>query len=171
LGANAKHTPTGAAVGPATQPATQLVTQLAIQRASRLASIPSDRQLRRWLRAALDAVGQPAELTLRIVNAAEGRNLNSAFRGKDYATNVLTFVYHPPRTSPLMGDVVLCAPVVAREAREQGKSVVDHYAHLVVHGVLHLAGLDHERPREAARMEALEVEILAGLGIGDPYRS
>lgn len=167
MGANAKHITTGAAVGPATQ----LATQLVIQRASRLASIPTDRQLRRWLRAALDAVGQPAELTLRIVNAAEGRNLNSAFRGKDYATNVLTFVYHPPRNSPLMGDVVLCAPVVAREAREQGKTTLDHYAHLVVHGALHLAGHDHERPREAARMEALEVEILAGLGIADPYRS
>jgi probable rRNA maturation factor len=165
LGNKAKHATTGPGVGPAAQ----LATQLVIQRASRLTSIPSDRQLRRWLNAALDAIGQPAELTLRIVNAAEGRNLNSAFRGKDYATNVLTFVYHLPRTTPLMGDVVLCAPVVAREARDQGKAAADHYAHLVVHGVLHLAGHDHERPREAARMEALEVKILNGLGIANPY--
>lgn len=165
MGNKAKHATTGPGVGPTAK----LATQLVIQRASRLPSIPSDRQLRRWLNAALDAVGQPAELTLRIVNAAEGRNLNSAFRGKDYATNVLTFVYHLPHSSPLMGDVVLCAPVVAREAREQGKTTFDHYAHLVVHGVLHLAGHDHERAREAARMESLEVEILNGLGIANPY--
>jgi probable rRNA maturation factor len=144
---------------------------LSIQRASRLANIPSDRLLRKWLRAAFDSVSPKtaAEVTLRIVNAAEGRSLNSAFRGKDYATNVLTFVYHEPSSPRLMGDLVLCAPVVAKEAREQAKSVAEHYAHLCVHGVLHLAGFDHEAARDAKRMEALEVTVLAGLRIANPY--
>jgi probable rRNA maturation factor len=144
---------------------------LSIQRASRLANIPSDKLLRKWLNAAFNSVAPmvAAEVTLRIVNAAEGRNLNSAFRGKDYATNVLTFVYHEPTSPQLMGDLVLCAPVVAKEAREQGKNVAEHYAHLCVHGVLHLAGFDHEATRDAKRMEALEVTVLAGLGIANPY--
>jgi probable rRNA maturation factor len=141
-------------------------TQIVIQRASRIAGIPSDANFRKWIRAALP---KPAELTLRIVNAAEGRNLNSAFRGKDYATNVLTFVYHEPKAKTLMGDVVLCAPIVAREAKEQGKALVAHYAHLCVHGVLHLAGMDHETEREAKAMETLEVKVVTGLGFGDPY--
>lgn len=140
--------------------------RIAIQRASRVPGIPSDRQFRTWLRAALPA---PAELTLRIVNAAEARNFNSAFRGKDYATNVLTFVYHEPAAERLEGDIVMCAQVVAREAREQGKSLQSHYAHLAVHGALHLAGMDHEKPREALAMESRETEILAQLGYADPY--
>lgn len=139
---------------------------IAIQRMSRLPGIPADAAFRAWVRAALD---HPAEVTLRVVNAAEGRNLNSAFRGKDYATNVLTFVYHEPRAERWMGDLVLCAPVVAREAREQGKALRDHYAHLTIHGALHLAGMDHEKTREAKAMEAREVELLAGFGIADPY--
>ena len=108
---------------------------------------------------------------MRIVNAAEGRNLNSAFRGKDYATNVLTFVYHEKKSSMLMGDLVLCAPVVAREAREQGKILAAHYAHLTVHGVLHLAGFDHESEKDAKVMEAREAKVLAALGYANPYEN
>lgn len=139
---------------------------LDIQHVSCLPNIPDARAFRKWIAAALD---RDAELALRIVNAAEGRNLNSAFRGKDYATNVLTFVYHEHKAKTLLGDIVLCAPIVAREAREQGKPLAAHYAHLTVHGVLHLAGLDHETEKEATVMEAREVKILAALGYPDPY--
>jgi probable rRNA maturation factor len=120
--------------------------------------------LRKW---ALAALGRDAEVTVRYVAEAEGRHLNRQYRGKDYATNVLTFRYG---RRPLAGDIVICAPVVAREAREQGKEVRAHHAHLLVHGLLHLQGMDHERsPREALRMEARERAILAALGVGDPY--
>jgi probable rRNA maturation factor len=141
--------------------------ELDIQIASRIAGIPSAAAFRKWISAALD---RPATLTLRVVNAAEGRSLNSAFRGKDYATNVLTFVYHEKRAPRLMGDVVLCAPIVAAEAKAQGKSLVSHYAHLTVHGVLHLAGMDHENERDAVKMEKREREILDRFGIADPYQ-
>lgn len=97
---------------------------------------------------------------------SEGRRVNREFRGKDYATNVLTFIYG---AKPLEGDVVICAPVVAREAKAQGKSIAAHHAHLLVHGLLHLQGLDHERRGEAERMENRERRILAKLGFGDPY--
>ena len=118
----------------------------------------------RWVRAALLA---PAQLTVRIVGEAEGRTLNRDFRGKDYATNVLTFDY---AKEPLVhADLVLCAPVVEREAAEQGKTIVAHYAHLLVHGTLHAQGWDHERARDAKRMEARETAILAALGFADPY--
>ncbi|MDX2219807.1 MAG: rRNA maturation RNase YbeY [Burkholderiales bacterium] len=146
--------------------------ELDIQIVSRLPGIPKPAAFRRWATLALDAAqkrARPATVTLRIVNAVEGRGLNSAFRGKDYATNVLTFIYHEPRAPRLMGDVVLCAPVVAAEARLQGKRLADHYAHLTLHGLLHLAGHDHETAREAARMEAIETRLLADLGIADPY--
>jgi probable rRNA maturation factor len=136
---------------------------LLIQRASRAAHIPSDTLLRRWARAAL---ARSAEVTLRFVAAAEGRRLNREFRGKDYATNVLTFVYGE---RPLAGDVVICAPVIAAEARAQGKAVAAHHAHMVVHGLLHLQGFDHERAADAHRMEARERRILARLGFADPY--
>ena len=118
----------------------------------------------RWLRAALDA---PAELAVRIVGAAEGQALNRDYRGRDYATNVLTFDYqHAP---VVVADLVLCAPVVEREAREQGLALEAHYAHLLVHGALHAQGHDHEKAREAKVMEAREGEILAALGFADPY--
>ena len=139
---------------------------IAVQRASRLPGIPSDRLFRKWLNAALP---KSAELSLRVVNAAEGRKLNAGFRGKDYATNVLTFIYHEPKAEKLEGDIVLCAQVVTREAREQGKTLEAHYAHLTVHGALHLAGMDHESARGAKVMEASEIAILETLGYANPY--
>lgn len=121
--------------------------------------------VRRCLRAALGELR--AELTVRVVDEAEGRALNRDFRGKDYATNVLTFDYsaHPV----LCADLVLCAPVVEREAQQQGRRLEDHYAHLLVHGALHALGWDHEDDGEAADMQALEACILATLGVADPY--
>ena len=118
----------------------------------------------RWMRAALQA---PAEIAVRIVDAEEGRAMNRDYRGKDYATNVLTFDY--AREPLVHADLVLCAPVVEREAQEQGKPVVAHYAHLLVHGTLHAQGYDHERVRDAKVMERRETEILAALGFPDPY--
>ncbi len=122
------------------------------------------RQLRRWASAALV---QDATVTLRIVGEPEGRRLNREFRGKDYATNVLTFAY--PEQHPLAGDIVLCAPVVRQEAHAQGVDLTAHYAHLVVHGMLHLQGYDHERAAAAQIMESLESEIVTQLGYPDPY--
>ena len=139
---------------------------ITIQCASRLSGIPSDRLFRKWLNAALP---KPAELSLRVVNAAEARNLNNAFRDKDYATNVLTFVYHEPESTTLEGDIVLCAQVVAQEAREQEKPLEAHYAHLTVHGTLHLAGMGHQSARQAKAMEASEISILKQLGYANPY--
>jgi probable rRNA maturation factor len=122
-------------------------------------------RLKRWVGTAL--IG-PGEITVRIVGAAEGRRLNREFRGKDYATNVLTFAYTP--TPFTLADLVLCAPVVAREARAQGKPLVDHYAHLVVHGTLHAQGYDHEDNDDAANeMESLEVLLMGCLGLPNPY--
>ena len=119
----------------------------------------------RWLRHALAVDG---EITVRIVDADEGQRLNREFRGKDYATNVLTFDY--AQEPVVMADLVLCAPVVAREAKEQRKTLAAHYAHLLVHGALHAQGWDHETGEaDAEEMEAYEIEILAELGIRNPY--
>lgn len=134
--------------------------------------LPAAVSFRRWVAAALAGRIREADLAIRVVDAREGRALNRHYRGKDYATNVLSFPAELPDgvTLPLLGDIVLCAPVVAREAREQDKPLGEHYAHLTVHGVLHLLGWNHEDTREAECMERLEREILAGLGIDDPYR-
>jgi probable rRNA maturation factor len=140
------------------------VLSLSVQYASNDPELPSRSAVRRWVRAAM--LGD-ATVVVRFVDGIEGRALNALYRGKDYATNVLTFVYDDEH--PRAGDVVLCAPVVRREAATQGKTLADHHAHLVVHGMLHLQGLDHERHADAALMEARETAILAGLGLSDPY--
>ena len=137
---------------------------VSVQIASRARGVPRSAHFRRW---ALAALGSRAEITVRVVAAAEGRLLNRRYRGKDCATNVLSFSYGADRMT--RGDIVLCAAVVSREAREQQKSLGAHYAHLTVHGVLHLRGYDHETATAARRMERHERRILRGLGYPDPY--
>ncbi|HWX03281.1 rRNA maturation RNase YbeY [Collimonas sp.] len=136
----------------------------------RLQDSVSRPKLRRWVQAALLA---PAELTIRFVDADEGRALNRDYRGKDYATNVLTFAYSEDQEQEDNGvtqaDIILCTDVLEREAKEQDKSVLEHAAHLVVHGVLHAQGYDHEDEEEAVEMESLEIEILEALGWPNPY--
>ena len=129
-----------------------------VQYRVRRRGLPSPRTFRKW------AGLLPLEVTLRIVGAAEGRGLNRQYRKKPYATNVLSFPYEKDR-----GDVVLCHPVIAREARAQRKALAAHYAHLVVHGLLHLRGYAHEKKREAERMARLEIRLLARAGFGNPY--
>ena len=138
--------------------------KISTQFATTHAHLPSKLQLKKWAKAALRV---ESEVTIRIVDEHEARALNSQYRGKDYATNVLTF---PITESPiLMGDIVICAPVVAAEAIAQNKSITAHFAHLTVHGMLHLSGFDHETEPQAELMEALEVQILAKLGYANPY--
>ena len=141
----------------------ELTLSLQFADASHRAHLPRHK-VARWIRAALSV---PGEITVRIVGAEEGQSLNRDYRGKDYATNVLTFDYsHAPVVS---ADLILCAPVVEAEAREQKITLEAHYAHLLVHGTLHAQGHDHEEEAEAQVMEAEETAILAGLGIADPY--
>uniref|UniRef100_A0ABX1N1T6 Endoribonuclease YbeY n=1 Tax=Aromatoleum buckelii TaxID=200254 RepID=A0ABX1N1T6_9RHOO len=144
-------------------PRLALTVQRAIGAENRARS-PASVLVRRW---ALAALRGDAELTVRLVGEAEGRRLNRDYRGKDYATNVLTFVYDEGER--LAGDLVLCVPVVAREAAEQGKPLEAHFAHLIVHGMLHLQGFDHEAPDEAEEMEGIETRVLATLGYPNPY--
>jgi probable rRNA maturation factor len=139
---------------------------LTVQYATDAGPPPSRSRLRIWAAAALE---RSAAVTLRFVDEAEGHRLNRDFRGKDYATNVLTFTYDDGEAARLSGDIVLCTPVVSAEARDQDKPLDAHFAHLVVHGMLHLQGYDHERDDEASVMEARETEILAKLGYADPY--
>ncbi len=136
---------------------------LAVQYAVEAAGLPTRAQVRKWAKAAL---ASDAEITVRFVDEIEGRGLNRDYRGKDYATNVLSFIYS---STPVQGDLVICAPVVEREAHEQGKIIEAHYAHLIVHGTLHLQGFDHEVDAEAQVMEARETEIVIKLGYPDPY--
>jgi probable rRNA maturation factor len=138
--------------------------ELAVQYAVKPDNVPTRAQLKKWALAALE---EDAEVALRIVGESEGRELNRDYRGKDYATNVLTF---PLTDDPvLMGDIVLCHPVVEKEAQEQNKPLEAHYAHLVVHGMLHLQGYDHVTDEEAEVMEALETQIVTKFGYADPY--
>ncbi|USX15412.1 rRNA maturation RNase YbeY [Oxalobacteraceae bacterium OTU3CAMAD1] len=137
---------------------------------TRLKEVITRAAIRKWIQAALFA---PAELTIRFVDAEEGRELNKQYRGKDYATNVLTFAYNEgeelDEDAPTRADIILCTDVLEKEAAEQKKSVEEHTAHLIVHGVLHAQGYDHEDDEEAAEMEGIETELLAELGYADPY--
>jgi len=146
--------------------------ELSVQHACRDARSPRRPQIKRWLRAAQEV---PARLAVRFVDTAEGQALNRDYRGKDYATNVLSFVYESDSIvgfalPAVVGDLVLCLPVVLQEAAAQGKAIEAHFAHLIVHGMLHLQGYEHETgAADAQRMEAREREILAQLGYPDPY--
>jgi probable rRNA maturation factor len=180
----------------ATKRSSSFRLSLAVQYASGAHLMPTRAQLRRWIKAALQC---DVNINLRIVDEPEGRALNKKFRGKDYATNVLTFVYddvHPRHggveplctgadaerllqqsadpagniSQPLPGDVVICAPVVEKEAREQRKDLLEHYAHLAIHSILHLQGYDHGRAADAATMESRETAIMLKLGYADPYQ-
>lgn len=133
--------------------------------------LPAVEAFEDWARAALSGRRDAAQLVLRIVGEGESGELNECYRGRSGPTNVLSFVFEQPELldPPLLGDIVVCAPLVEREAAEQGKTVQAHWAHLLVHGVLHLIGYDHEEESEALIMEGLEREILAGLGFPDPY--
>ena len=142
---------------------------LTVQYAVSTRALPSRAQFRRWAQTALE---HDAVVTLRIVGLAEGRVLNRNYRKKDYATNVLTFVFRADGSgAPFEGDLALCAPVVVGEARAQKKTLIAHYAHLTVHGMLHLQGYDHEHDADARVMEARETQILLKLGYADPYCS
>ncbi len=137
---------------------------LAVQYAVAATTLPKPATVRRWLRAALE---RHAAVAVRFVGTREGATLNGVFRGKEYATNVLAFVYDD--AMPFAGDLVICTPVLRREARAQGKTLADHCAHLVVHGMLHLQGYDHQTDRAARAMESRETAVLGALGIPDPY--
>jgi probable rRNA maturation factor len=141
---------------------------LAVQFASEAADLPSRAQVRRWVEAALES---SAEITVRIVDAEEAQALNTDYRKKNYVPNVLTFEYGEIAPNVLGGDVVICAPVVEREAREQGKPLKHHYAHMTIHGVLHLQGYDHIEPADAGIMESREAAILKRFHIPNPYIS
>ncbi|HWR80195.1 MAG TPA: rRNA maturation RNase YbeY [Pseudomonas sp.] len=146
--------------------------ELDMQLASEAADLPGEADLRHWCELALRQRSADSELTIRVVDEAEARELNHTWRHKDYATNVLSFPADIPDgilDIPLLGDLVICAPVVAREAAEQGKLLTAHWAHLVIHGCLHLLGYDHIEEAEAQEMETLERELLAELGHPDPY--
>ncbi|MBF8756959.1 MULTISPECIES: rRNA maturation RNase YbeY [Pseudomonas] len=145
--------------------------ELDLQRATDAAA-PDDAAFRRWCELALRQRTADSEMTIRLVDEPEGRELNRTYRHKDYATNVLSFPADVPDDLldiPLLGDLVICVPVVEREATEQGKSLEAHWAHLVIHGCLHLLGYDHIEDDEAEEMEALERTLLAELGHPDPY--
>ena len=140
--------------------------ELTLQIAVSSTGVPQAADFRRWARASLL---ENADITLRLVDRTEGRTLNRTYRHGDYATNVLTFTY--PERQPLTGDIVLCLPVIREEARRQHKALEAHFAHLTIHGVLHLQGFDHESDEDAELMEGIETEIVSKLGYPDPYTS
>lgn len=148
---------------------------LEVQRVSASATIPGDEQFRLWAEAALKNEDHDSAFVIRVVDEQEAQQLNLEYRKKDHATNVLSFPADLPEGLPAeirqsrLGDLLICAGVVKREAAEQNRSEFDHWAHLTIHGILHLLGYDHEEPEEAVVMESLETDILANLGISDPY--
>jgi probable rRNA maturation factor len=145
--------------------------ELELQLADGVQDVPEKKQFETWVAGALQE-GAARELSIRVVNEAEGRALNHQYRGKDYATNVLSFPFEAPEGVPVeyLGDLVICAPVVLREAAEQDKTQESHWAHMVVHGVLHLQGFDHINEKDALMMETLEKAIMARLGYPNPYQ-
>jgi len=145
--------------------------QLTLQNATQAKNLPAAGDFERWAGAALAGRRDATELTIRLVDEDEGTRLNRRYRGKHSPTNVLSFPAHLPAgiATELLGDLVLCAPVVIREAAEQGKPVEAHWAHLTLHGTLHLLGYEHETASQAAEMESLETTLLAELGYPDPY--
>ncbi|AUM12105.1 rRNA maturation RNase YbeY [Ketobacter alkanivorans] len=158
-------------------PVAELDLDLDLQIACESPNLPTEAEFTRWVAKALNAAkyaapaDMPTELTLRIVDTAESQELNSTYRSKDKPTNVLSFPFDGPDDIPLalLGDLVVCAPVVAQEAAQQNKPITAHWAHMVIHGSLHLLGYDHIQEQDAQQMEALEVQILAELGFADPY--
>ncbi|MCL7946046.1 rRNA maturation RNase YbeY [Marinobacter sp. ATCH36] len=143
-----------------------------VQRAVEASGVPEDADLERWAQAAW--LGEdPSEVTVRIVTVAESAELNGQYRGKSGPTNVLSFPFEAPAgiTVPLAGDLVICAPVVEKEAAEQHKALAEHWAHMVVHGMLHLQGYDHIDDSDAGVMEALEIRLLGQLGFSNPYET
>jgi probable rRNA maturation factor len=150
--------------------------EIEVQRISTSEGIPGDEQFQIWATAALDGKNQESLIGIRVVDEDEAQQFNREYRNKDYATNILSFPSDLPDGLPeeikksQLGDLLVCAPLVKREAVEQHRSENDHWAHLVVHGVLHLLGYDHEQSGEAEVMESLETEILASLGVSDPYQ-
>lgn len=148
--------------------------QLTVERDCPLAEPISLRQISRWAQAGLLPAYRRAEVSIRVVNAGQSQQLNCDYRGKDAPTNVLSFALNEGEPVPgmehlLFGDLVLCAPVIEREAAEQGKSIAAHFAHLVIHGMLHLQGYDHDNDADAEAMESLEIQIMARLGYPNPY--
>jgi probable rRNA maturation factor len=159
--------------GEALDDAEMLTLDLTVQHGDELKAaarkaLPKEKDIEAWIAPALFA---DAQLNVRFVGEEEGRTLNRTYRDKDYSTNVLTFSYAESEEDPVAADIVLCCPVVEKEAKEQGKPLVAHYAHLIVHGALHAQGYDHEDPADAEEMEGIETEILGDLGFADPYAS
>ena len=155
-----------------------MTVSLELQQAAADENLPDQRQIADWIEATLAAAGggegRDFEVTVRIVEEAESRELNRRYRGKNEPTNVLSFPFEAPQGMPdddvtLLGDLVICAPIVRCEARDQGKTAFEHWAHMVVHGTLHLLGYDHQTEEDARPMEALEVRLLDLFGIADPY--
>lgn len=148
-----------------------MVIKLDLQIISKANSVPSRKQLQHWITAALKNRSNKNEITIRIVDTAESAKLNKKYRHKNGPTNILSFPFETPPElkSKLLGDIVICAPLVAKEAKLQGKTLQAHWAHLVIHGVLHLLGYDHIKKKAAEKMEKLETQILQKLNFPDPY--